>query len=48
MNENLILKEAIVAIHDAADAEERGSLLRQFSERLAQPDYAKLVALVLN
>lgn len=48
MNENLILTEAIAALKKASDADERGFVLRQFSERLAQPDYAKLVALVLR
>lgn len=48
MNENIILKEAMIALTHAENAEERGMILHEFALRLAQTDYTKLVKFVLR
>ncbi len=48
MNENIILKEAMFALKHAENADERGQVLHEFALQLAQPEYTKLVELVMH
>ncbi|MGM9887361.1 MULTISPECIES: hypothetical protein [unclassified Lactococcus] len=47
MENNKILKEAIFALNNAEDADERGLVLRDFAVKLHQPEYEKLVSIAL-
>lgn len=47
MIKNVLLKEAIQALHEAEDGEARGRVLRDFAQELHQSDYEQLVSIAL-